>query len=293
VKLGVIFPQTESTADPGALREYIQSVEEIGFEHIGFYDHVLGASPDRPGGWLGPYTHEHLFHEVMVTLGYIAAITTEIELATEVLVLPQRQTALVAKQAAEVDLLSGGRLRLGVGLGWNRVEMEALGMDFATRGRRLEEQVEVMRRLWADPLVDFEGEFHVLPKVGLNPLPGRPIPVWLGGSAEDAKLRAARIADGWMMNTPTEPDPPGALQHMREILVGLGRDPAAFGVEVRVGIRGGVEKATTRLAEWDERGVSHATINTMGAGLAWPAGHVEALRKLRQALSLTGPPAAP
>jgi probable F420-dependent oxidoreductase len=293
VKLGVIFPQTESTADPGALREYVQSVEGIGYAHIGFYDHVLGASPDRPEGWRGPYTHEDLFHEVMVTLGYIAAITTRIELATEILVLPQRQTVLAAKQAAEVDLLSGGRLKLGIGLGWNRVEMEALGMDFTTRGRRLEEQVELLRRLWTEPLVDFQGEFHSLPKVGLNPLPGRQILIWMGGTAEKAKLRAARIADGWMMNTPTEADPLGALQHMREILIGLGRDPAAFGVEVRVGIRGGIEKAIARVAEWEERGVSHTSINTMRAGLEWPAGHIEALTKLSQALSLADTPAAP
>ena len=286
MKLGVIFPQTESSADPGALREYVQSGEGMGYAHIGFYDHVLGASPERPGGWLGPYTHESPFHEVMVTLGYIAAITRRIELATEILVLPQRQTALVAKQAAEIDLLSGGRLRLGVGLGWNRVEMEALGMDFKTRGRRLEEQVEVLRRLWAEPLVDFQGEFHVLPDVGLNPLPGRQIPVWIGGTAESAKRRAARIADGWMMNTSTEPDPLGALQHMRETLVDLGRDPSEFGIEVRVGIRGGVEKATVRVGEWEERGVSHTTINTMAAGLQWPAGHIDALKELRQALSV-------
>src|ERR1700730_17841842 len=161
MKLGAIFPQTESSTDPGALREYVQAVEAIGYAHLGLYDHVLGASPDRPGGWRGPYTHEDLFHEVMVVLGYIAAITTRIELVTEILVLPQRQAARVAKQAAEVDLLSGGRLRLGVGLGWNRVEMEALGMDFTTRGRRSEEQIEVMRRLWTEPLVDFKGEFDV------------------------------------------------------------------------------------------------------------------------------------
>lgn len=287
MKLGVIFPQTESSADAGALREYVQALEEIGYEHVAFYDHVLGVSPDRPGGWSGPYRHEHLFHEVFVVLGYIAAITARIELVTEILVLPQRQTALVAKQAAEVDLLSGGRLRLGVGLGWNRIEMEALGMDFATRARRAEEQVELLRRLWAEPVVDFHGEFHALPNVGINPLPGRQIPVWLGGTAEPAKRRAARIADGWMMNTAIEPDPPGALEQMRDILAGVGRDAAGFGIDVRVGVRGGLEKATARVADWRERGVTHTSINTMGAGLDWPAGHVEALRKLWEASALS------
>jgi probable F420-dependent oxidoreductase len=172
VKLGVIFPQTESSADPGALREYVQAVEEIGYRHVAFYDHVLGVSPDRPGGWRGPYSHEDLFHEVFVALGYIAAITTRIELVTEILVLPQRQTTLVAKQAAEVDLLSGGRLRLGVGLGWNRVEMEAMGMDFATRARRAEEQVELLRRLWAEPLVTSRASFTPSPTSGSIPCRG-------------------------------------------------------------------------------------------------------------------------
>src|SRR3981081_1949158 len=167
MKVGVIFPQNESSADPGALREYVEAIEDIGYDHLGFYDHVLGASPDRPGGWLGPYTDKDLFHEVFVVLGYIAAFTTRLELVTEVLILPQRQTALVAKQAAEVDVLSGGRLRLGIGLGWNRVELEALGMDFGNRARRVEEQVDVLRRLWTEPVVEFDGEFHHLPRVGI------------------------------------------------------------------------------------------------------------------------------
>lgn len=283
MKLGAVFPQTESSADPGALREYVQAVEGFGYDHVALYDHVLGASPDRPGGWQGPYTHEHLFHEVFVTLGFIAAMTSRIELVTEILILPQRQTALVAKQAAEVDLLSGGRLRLGVGLGWNRVEMEALGEDFATRGRRAEEQVELLRRLWAEPLVDFRGEFDVIPSAGLNPLPGRQIPIWMGGTAEAAKRRLARIADGWMMNLPTEADPLAALEQVREFVADAGRDPAAFGVDVRVGVRNGADNSAEGAAEWRDRGVSHVSINTMAAGLDWPAGHVEALRRFREA----------
>jgi probable F420-dependent oxidoreductase len=285
MKLGVIFPQTESSPDPGALGEYVQAVEEIGYEHVAFYDHVLGVSPDRPGGWLGPYSDKDLFHEVFVVLGYIAAFTTRLELVSEILVLPQRQTALVAKQAAEIDILSGGRLRLGVGLGWNQVELEALGEDFGTRGRRIEEQVDVLRRLWSEPVVDFDGEFHHLPKVGINPLPARQIPIWMGGTSEAAKRRIARIADGWMMNTPIEPDPVAGLEQMRGLVEQAGRDLSTFGIEARVGLRKGIDRAADLAEDWSQRGVSHLAINTMSAGLEWPGGHVDALRRLYQALA--------
>ncbi|MEA2646035.1 MAG: hypothetical protein QOE92_1118 [Chloroflexota bacterium] len=281
MKIGAVLPQTETTADPGALREYIVAVEELGYDHVVLYDHVLGASPEREGGWRGPYSDRDPFHEVLVTLGYAAALTSRIELVTGVLVLPQRQTALVAKQAAEVDILSGGRLRLGVGLGWNRVEYEALNEEFTNRGRRVEEQVELMRRLWAEPVVDFDGEFHSVPRAGLNPLPGRRIPVWMGGSAEAAKRRIARIADGWMMNTPAEQDPEAGLEQMRGLVAEAGREED-FGIEVRFAITDGLEKAAADVTAWAERGITHATVNTMKAGLAWPGGHIDALRKFRE-----------
>ena len=282
VKVGVVFPQTETSSDPGALRAYVEAVESLGYSHLALYDHVLGADPDRPGGLRGPYTDKDPFHEVFVTLGYIAAITSTIELVTEVLVLPQRQTALVAKQAAEVGLLSGGRLRLGVGLGWNQVEFEALGEEFGNRGRRVEEQVAVMRRLWTEPVVDFAGEFHVIPRAGLNPMPGRQIPVWMGGTAGAAKRRVARIADGWMMNTPTEKDARGALAEMRQLVADAGRATQDFGIEVRFGLDDGPEKTASDISEWHELGISHATINTMRGGLAWPDGHVDALRRFSE-----------
>jgi probable F420-dependent oxidoreductase len=287
LKLGAVFPQTESSADPGALREYVLAVESLGYDHVEFYEHVLGASPDRPGGWTGPYTHKHLFHEVLVTLGFLAGITSRLELATSILILPQRQTALVAKQAAEVDLLSGGRLRLGVGLGWNRVEMEGLGEDFSTRGRRMEEQVALLRKLWAEPLVDFAGEFDFISNAGLNPLPGRQIPIWMGGTVEAAKRRAARLADGWMMNLPIESDPFAALEAIRSYVAEAGRDVETFGVDVRIGVRKGVDETRQRAMEWRDRGVSHVSINTMAAGLAWPQGHIDALQAVREAFNPT------
>src|SRR4051812_2145062 len=190
VRLGVVFPQVEVGADPGGVRAFAQAAEELGYDHLLAYVHVLGAdTTDRPD-WPGPYRAEDQFHEIFVLFGYLAAVAPGLELVAGVLVLPQRQTALAAKQAAEIDLLTGGRFRLGVGLGWNYVEFEALGEDFTNRGRRSEEQIEVMRRLWTEPVVDFEGTWHRIPRAGINPLPvQRPIPVWIGASAEPALRR--------------------------------------------------------------------------------------------------------
>ena len=171
MRIGVVYPQTEYSSDPGAIRAFAQTAETLGFSHILIYDHVLGASPDRPGGWSGPYTHLDPFQEPFVLFGYMAAITERIEFATGIIVLPQRQTALVAKQAATLDILCGGRLRLGVGIGWNTVEYQALNEDFHTRGKRSEEQVELLRRLWCEPLVNFNGKWHTIIDAGLNPLP--------------------------------------------------------------------------------------------------------------------------
>jgi probable F420-dependent oxidoreductase len=217
----------------------------------------------------------------MVFLGYLAAITTRIELAPSILILPQRQTALVAKQAAEIDVLSGGRFRLGVGLGWNPVEYEALGEDFGSRGRRIEEQIDVLRRLWSEPVLDYAGDQHRISKAGLNPLPTRPIPVWMGGSAEAAKRRVARLADGWMINLPFEKDPESAPQEIRTYVEEAGRDPSDFGIDVRVGLRDGVEQASAAAARWEELGVTHLTVNTMRAGLEFPQGHIDALLRFK------------
>jgi probable F420-dependent oxidoreductase len=281
VKLGVVFPQTESGTNVDAIREYVEAVEGAGYDHLHIYDHVLGASPDRPGGWRGPYTSEDVFHEVMVFLGFLAAVTTRIVLAPSILILPQRQTALVAKQAAEIDVLSGGRLRLGVGLGWNPVEYEALGEDFRSRGRRIEEQIDVLRRLWSEPVLDYAGDQHHISKAGLNPLPARPIPIWMGGSAEAAKRRVARLADGWMINLPFEKDAEAAPQEMRTYVEEAGRDPRDFGIDVRVGVRDGVDQALAAASRWEELGVTHLTVNTMRAGLEFPKGHIDALLSLK------------
>src|SRR5436309_13045629 len=194
--LGVTFPQNEIGADPVAIRDYAQAAEALGYGHLIVYDHVLGADPTGRPNWQG-YTYKDMFHEPFVLFGYLAALT-QLELVTAVLVLPQRQTALVAKQAAEVDVLTGGKLRLGVGVGWNPVEYEALGMDFHTRGRAIEEQIEVLRLLWSQEVVSYKGKFHTITEAGLNPLPvRRSIPIWTGGSTDVVLQRIARIGDGW------------------------------------------------------------------------------------------------
>jgi probable F420-dependent oxidoreductase len=199
VRIGVTFPQSDLELDAGATREFAQRIEAMGFDHLIAYDHILGAGLKNRPDWGGFHSENDRFHEVMVLFGYLAAVTESIELVTGILCLPQRQTALVAKQAAEVDQLSGGRFRLGVGVGWNSVEFEALGQDFTTRGRRIEEQIELLRALWTNGTVEFEGEFHSVPDAGINPLPiRRPIPIWYGSGAEKILDRVVRLADGWL-----------------------------------------------------------------------------------------------
>jgi probable F420-dependent oxidoreductase len=223
MQIGVVFPQTEIGADVGAVRAYAQRAEELGFRHLLAYDHVLGADPAVHEGWNGPYDVATTFHEPLVLFGYLAAVT-RLELVTGIIILPQRQTALVAKQAAEVDLLAEGRFRFGIGLGWNRVEYEALGKDFASRGRRADEQVELLRRLWTERSVTFAGADEKVTGAGLSPLPvQRPIPVWFGAQSPAAYRRAGRLGDGWFPQVRPGPDLDAARAIVEEAAVGGGR----------------------------------------------------------------------
>jgi len=282
-KLGVVFPQTEIGPDPTAVRDYAQAAEGMGYDYLLAYDHVLGANPDRPGGWSGPYTHETLFHEVFVLFGYLAGITQRLELVTGILILPQRQTALVAKQAAEIDVLSGGRLRLGVGIGWNEVEYIALNENFHNRGKRLEEQVALLRALWTKPLVTFQGEYHTIPDAGLKPMPlQRPIPVWFGGGADVALRRMARLGDGWIPNIMPFEKLRADLENVHDYLEQAGRSPKQFGVDVRLSV------ARTPQTEWVREanrlrklGVTHIAVNTMRAGFTALDQHLDALRRFQ------------
>jgi probable F420-dependent oxidoreductase len=284
MKIGVVFPQTEIGNDPAAIRDYIQTAEGLGFSHLLAYDHVLGANPQRPGGWNGPYTHLTPFHEVFVLLAYAAGITTRLGLVTGVIILPQRQTALVAKQAASLDVLSGGRLRLGVGLGWNEVEYEALNEDFHNRGKRMEEQVELMRRLWSDPLVTFKGKWHSVPDAGLNPLPvQRPIPLWFGGSAEPALRRTARLADGWIIQGRSAAEAKPALEMLYRFIKEAGRDRTQVGLEARISYHTGDPREwETTIRDWQAAGATYLSVNTMSCGFTTPQEHIQGLRKFAQ-----------
>jgi probable F420-dependent oxidoreductase len=277
MRIGVVFPQTELGGDAGAVRAYGQRVQELGFTHILAYDHVVGADPEVHRDWREPYDVHTTFHEPLVMFGYLAAVTT-LELVTGIIILPQRQTVLVAKQAAEVDLLSGGRLRLGVGLGWNAVEYEALGEDFTNRGKRSEEQVELMRRLWTEQTVTFNGRYHRVTGAGLAPLPAqRPIPVWFGAATPRAYERAGRLGDGWFPMVPPGPALDDARVVVERAATEAGRDPATLGMEGRASWSGDEDKITEQLAQWKQAGATHLSVNTMGAGLPTVDDHLAVL----------------
>jgi probable F420-dependent oxidoreductase len=278
VQIGVVFPQTEIGGDVAAVRAYAEEVDRLGFAHILAYDHVIGPDPAVHTGWNGPYDVHSTFHEPFVLFGYLAAVT-QLELVTGIIILPQRQTVLVAKQAAEVDLLCRGRFRLGIGLGWNAVEYEALGKDFSNRGRRSEEQVALLRRLWTEPSVTFESEHERVTGAGLAPLPvQRPIPLWFGVATPRAFRRAGRLGDGWFPMVPPGPRLDEARAIVTRAAVEAGRDPAAIGMEGQVSFgAGGVDVVVDHVGRWREAGATHVAVNTMGAGFGGVDGHLEAL----------------
>ncbi len=284
MKLGVILPQLEIGTDPAAIRDYAQAAEEAGYDHILAFEHVLGADSSRYPGWNGPYDYRAQFHEPFVLYGFLAGQTRRIELVTGVLVLPQRQTALVAKQAAQVDVLSGGRLRLGVGVGWNQVEMEGLGCDFQSRGRRIVEQIRLLRALWSEDVVDFEGRWERVRHAGINPRPSRgTIPIWMGGMAEPVLRRAARLADGWFPQFRPDAEGRAAIARLQGYAREAGRDPASVGIEGRLNARGRDPDGWAELyARWKEMGVTHLTFNSMGCGYTSPGQHIEAIRRFKE-----------
>ncbi|GIH23981.1 hypothetical protein Aph01nite_22910 [Acrocarpospora phusangensis] len=289
MRIGVVFPQTEIGADAGAVRAYGQRVEELGFRHVMAFDHVIGADPEVHRGWSGPYDVGSTFHEPMVLFGYLAALTS-LEMVTGIIILPQRQTVLAAKQAAEIDLLTGGRFRMGVGLGWNRVEFEALGQDFTTRGRRIEEQVTLMRRLWTERSFGFEGEFDRITGAGLAPLPvQRPIPIWFGAQSPPAYRRAGRLADGWFPQMAPGPDLAEAKAAVDQAAARAGRDPASLGMEGRMAWQGDPDALAALAGQWREFGATHVSVNTMKAGLTGVDAHLAALETAAEALGLGKP----
>lgn len=297
IQIGALFPQNDFPLDREAIKDFAQSAEQIGYDHILVYDHVLGANTDRPDRAKGfVYNHKDPFHEPFVLFGYFAAVTHKVGLCTGVIILPQRQTALVAKQAASLDFLSGGRLRLGVGIGWNAVEFEALGEDFQNRAPRVVEQIRLMRRLWTKPLVTFEGKYHRVTDAGLLPLPvQRPIPVWMGG-AQNPNLdeknvdrvlrRMGRLADGWILTgRPTE-EAGRRFKRLLEHAKAAGRDTSMIGFEGAVNYGDGNPDAwREQFNSWKAIGATHITFQTRGNGFKTATQHVDALRKLKETLA--------
>ena len=291
MQIGVVFPQTEFGNDTQAIKDYAQTAEGLGYSHIIAYDHVVGANPNRPGGWQGPYNSETPFHEPFVLFAFMAGLTQRIGFAPGIIILPQRQTVLVAKQAAALDVLSNGRLRLGVGIGWNALEYESLNENFHTRGRRVEEQVQVMRMLWTSPLVTFKGRWHSLPDVGIKPLPvQQPIPIWFGGQSEAALERMARLADGWMTNYRTAADAKPAIETIERALAQANRPREQFGLEARIPYAdGNPDKWHALMRDWQTVSVTHYSVNTMGCGFTAPAQHIDAIRRFAQAVGVRQP----
>jgi probable F420-dependent oxidoreductase len=287
IRVGVTFPQTEIGADVSGVRAYVQAAEGMDFSHLLIYDHVLGADPAAYPGWSGSYTSNTMFHEVFVLFGYVAAAAPKLELVTAVVILPQRQTALVAKQAAEIDVLTEGKFRLGVGIGWNWVEYEGLGLDFKNRARRFEEQIGLLRRYWQEPAFTHEGRYEKVTAAGINPLPiQRPIPIWIGGSAEPALKRAAEIADGFFPQRPLEGGWAATLEKMRGWREAAGKDWASYGIEARINAGTGTpDDWRQAYDEWRALGATHITINTMNGGLIGPDAHIQRVREVKAAIS--------
>ena len=279
MRLHAIFPQTEIGSDPAAIAAFVREVEALGFDGVVAFDHVLGADPARPNWW-GPYTITTQFHEVFVLFGFVAALTKRLQLSTGVLIIPQRQTALAAKQAAALDVLSGGRLRLGVGVGWNWVEFEALGMSFKDRGKRIEEQIALLRELWTKPSVTFDGTWHHIDRAGLNPLPvQRPIPLWMGADSAPAIRRVARLADGFFAHFVASDEGAAQAGTFWELVKEAGRDPKDVGLECRMDAKMTDDELSRAAERFRAMGATDFECNTMGAGFRSPDEHLAAYRR--------------
>ncbi|MGO9932620.1 MAG: LLM class F420-dependent oxidoreductase [Steroidobacteraceae bacterium] len=285
MKIGVAYPTTEVAGDPDAVRKFVRAAEELGFAHILAYDHVLKCPHDgREQKLAGPYTEQHTFHDPFVLFGFAAAVSDMLHFVTGVLVLPQRQTALVAQQAADVDLLSRERLRLGVGIGWNYVEYQALGQDFRTRAKRIDEQIGLLRQLWTTPVVSFEGRFDRIDRAGINPRPRRQIPVWLGGYTEPAYERGARLGDGFIFAA----NGAGAIEawgRVKHHLAASGRAETGYGRELLAVFARNSQAAADHLRMWREAGGTHGCVPSMDKGLGNNIdAHIDYVAKVKRLL---------
>jgi probable F420-dependent oxidoreductase len=283
VKLGVVFPQTEIGPDPGGVRAYAEAAESLGYDYIVAFDHVAGADLTNRPNWTGPYNLDSAFHEVFVLFGFLSGVTATIEFATGILILPQRQTVLAAKQAAALDVLSGGRFRLGVGVGWNPVEYDVLGENFGNRGVRSLEQVILMQRLWTERSVTFHGKYHTVDAVGILPMPvQQPIPVWFGGYKEATIRRIAQVGDGWMCTRGADDEVRRLLDLLDSEMEREGRIRSSVGIEGSIRFAAGQSEWEKTIDTWTELGATHLCLGTMGAGLNGAQAHIDAIRKFKE-----------
>ncbi len=289
MEIGAVIPHHEIGNDPGAIKAFAQGAEALGVTHLLIYDHVMGAQRDRPGGFKGPYDSTIAFHEPFVLFGFLAACTTTVDLVTSVIILPQRQTVLAAKQAAEVAVLSNNRLRLGVGVGWNTVEYEGLNENFSNRGRRQSEQVELMRRLWSEDAFTFKGEFHSIDAASILPRPSQPIPVLFGGSAPALLERCARIGDGWIPLGSPDEKAAARIETIRSIREGAGRSMDGFLIQSQAQYSGGnTERWRDHAERWRSLGATHLAIATHNAGPTDVDGHLARISEYMDAVAHAG-----
>lgn len=285
MQIGAVFPHNEIGTDPGAIKAFAQGVESLGISHLLIYDHVLGADPDREGGFRGPYDKDVAFHEPFTTFAFIAAVTEKLEMITTVMILPQRQTVLAAKQAAEVALLSNNRFRLGVGVGWNEVEYVGLNETFTNRGRRQAEQVEVMRKLWSEDSLDYTGDYHRIDKASINPRPSQPIPVWFGGSAPALLDRVARLGDGWIPLMGANDKAQACIDTIKATREAAGLSFDNFGIQAQAQYAGGSPERWQKHAQaWQDMGCTHIAIATHNAGPTDVDGHLSRIREYQDAI---------
>jgi probable F420-dependent oxidoreductase len=285
MEFGAVFPHNEIGTDPAAIKDFAQGVEALGATHLLIYDHVMGADPNRPGGWKGAYDKDVAFHEPLTTFAFIAAVTERLDLITTILILPQRQTVLAAKQAAEVALLSNNRLRLGIGTGWNKIEYEALNVDFARRGERQEEQVDLLRKLWTEDSLSYNGKYHRIDAASINPRPSKPIPIWFGGSAPALLERCARLGDGWIPLMGANDAARQCIETIRTHREAAGKSMAAFGIQAQAQYAGGTpERWASHAAKWRDLGATHVAIATHNAGPTDVQGHLKRIEKYLEAV---------
>ena len=285
LKFGAVLPHNEIGTDPGAIVHYLQGLEELGVFNLLAYDHVLGADPDRPGGFRGAYDKDVAFHEPLTFFAFASGVAPSLEFVSCVMILPQRQAVLVAKQAAEVAVLSGDRLRLGVGTGWNELEYVGLDVDFSTRGRRQAEQVELMRRLWTEDTFEYQGDFHTIDKAGINPRPSAPVPIWFGASARVALERCGRLGDGWLpLGSPNDKSA-AMLETIRAAAGAAGRTMDGFAIQAQAQYAGGdPDRWRTHCQRWAALGATHLAIATHNAGPTDADGHLRRVAEYLEAV---------